>query len=69
MLPIDLALFDARDRALPGREMAELNALCRAIVELVRQPPVLHSIQNRMHPTANRRRHFFRDFQRSENWR
>jgi hypothetical protein len=39
MLPIDLALFDARDRALPGREAAELNALCRAIVELVRQAP------------------------------
>jgi hypothetical protein len=38
MLPIDLALFDARDRALPGREQATLNELCRAIVELVRRP-------------------------------
>jgi hypothetical protein len=38
MLPIDLALFDARDRALPGREMAELNQLCRQIVELMRRP-------------------------------
>jgi hypothetical protein len=38
MEPIDLALFDARDRALPGREMAELNELCRAIAELLRQP-------------------------------
>jgi hypothetical protein len=38
MLPIDLALFDARDRALPGREAAELNALCRQIVEALRQP-------------------------------
>jgi hypothetical protein len=39
MLPIDLALSDARDRALPGREQATLNELCRQIVELVRQPP------------------------------
>jgi hypothetical protein len=39
MVPIDLALFDARDRALPGREQVTLNELCRAIVELVRQPP------------------------------
>jgi hypothetical protein len=53
MLPIDLALFDARDRALPGREAAELNALCRQIVELLRRPPVLRAIQNRMYPTAN----------------
>jgi hypothetical protein len=30
MVPmINPALFDARDRALPGREMAELNELCR----------------------------------------
>jgi hypothetical protein len=39
MLPIDLALFDARDRALPGREAVELNELCRAIIDLVRRPP------------------------------
>jgi hypothetical protein len=39
MLPIDLALFDARDRAPPGREQATLNELCRQIVELLRQPP------------------------------
>jgi hypothetical protein len=38
MLPIDLALFDARDRALPGREQATLNELCRAIVELLHRP-------------------------------
>jgi hypothetical protein len=37
MIPIDLALFDARDRALPGREAAALNELCRAIVELASQ--------------------------------
>jgi hypothetical protein len=49
MIPIDLALFDARDRALPGREAAELNALCRAIVELVRQPPLVERLIN---PTA-----------------
>jgi hypothetical protein len=40
MFPLDPALFEIRDRALPGREMAELNALCRAIVELLRQPPL-----------------------------
>jgi hypothetical protein len=39
MLLIDLALFDARDRALPGREAAGLNELCRSIVQLVRQQP------------------------------
>jgi hypothetical protein len=38
VVPIDLALFDARDRALPGREAAELNQLCRQIVELLRRP-------------------------------
>jgi hypothetical protein len=53
MLPIDLALFDARDRALPGREACELNELCRAIVELVRQPPVLHFF-NREREVAQR---------------
>jgi hypothetical protein len=39
MPPIDLALFDARDRALAGREAAELNELCRQIVGLLRLPP------------------------------
>jgi hypothetical protein len=38
LLTINPALFDARDRALPGREMAALNELCRAIVELLRRP-------------------------------
>jgi hypothetical protein len=39
MITIEPALFDARDRALPGREAAALNELCRQIVELMRRPP------------------------------
>jgi hypothetical protein len=38
MLPIERALFHARDRALPAREQATLNELCRQIVELLRRP-------------------------------
>jgi hypothetical protein len=50
-VPIDLALFDARDRALPGREMAALNELCRQIVELVRRPPLAERLL--VNPTDN----------------
>jgi hypothetical protein len=51
MLPIDLALFDVRDRALPGREACELNELCRAIVALVRRPHFGNPSQ--INPIAN----------------
>jgi hypothetical protein len=46
MIPIDLALFDARDRALPGREACELNQLCRQIAELLRRRPLVERRDN-----------------------
>ena len=52
MVPIDPACFQARDHALPGREMAELNELCRAIVEALRQPRFLH-VKKPAQPTDN----------------
>jgi hypothetical protein len=55
MVPIDLALFDARDRALPGREQATLNELCRSIVEALRQPP-LSTVDNVLRWPLERRR-------------
>jgi hypothetical protein len=54
MLPIDIVLFDARDRALPGREAAELNELCRQIVELVRGSP--SPLADNVPPWPTRRR-------------
>jgi hypothetical protein len=48
LLPtIDPTCFEIRDRTLPGREMAELNELCWAIVEALRQPrpPVLVEVR------------------------
>jgi hypothetical protein len=53
MTPVNPALFEARDRALPGREAAELNELCRALVEALRQPPSPSVLVERMVVTAN----------------
>jgi hypothetical protein len=71
MLPIDLALFEAHDRALPGREACELNELCRAIVELVRTThgPTAPDLPSAATRIGFRRGLFFLDFQRSGNWR
>jgi hypothetical protein len=45
---------DARHRASPGREQATLNELCRAIVELVRQPPSPTAlVEHIVNPTDN----------------
>jgi hypothetical protein len=55
MVPIDPALFEARDRALPGREQAELNELCWAVVELMRRPSLTALVERTANVVALRR--------------